>query len=153
MSTKRYFQAAWLLFTLLGSAPLGRPQLRPAQHARQAADTQQPASHITLGQSVFALNGPWKFTLGDSPIDPATHQPLWAEPRFNDSAWEDRRPDTRPPAPSTPTRGAPGYVPGWTVKGHPGASGFAWYRIRVTVQAAPGQSRRQAGPCRAFRCR
>jgi hypothetical protein len=139
VSTKRYFQAACLLFILLGSAPLGRPQLRSAQHARRAADTQQPAAHITLGQSVFALNGPWKFILGDSPIDPATHQPLWAEPGFNDSAWEDV--DLTPPTGAVdPNTGTPGYVPGWTVQGHSGASGFAWYRIRVTVQAAPGQS-------------
>jgi hypothetical protein len=43
---------------------------------------------ITLGDSVVPLNGPWKFTVGDSPIDPATHEYLWAESGFDDSNWE-----------------------------------------------------------------
>jgi hypothetical protein len=34
---------------------------------------------ITLGHSAVSLNGPWKFTVGDSPVDPTTHAPLWAE--------------------------------------------------------------------------
>jgi hypothetical protein len=34
------------------------------------------------------LYGPWRFTVGDSPIDPRTGQPLWAEPGFDDSHWE-----------------------------------------------------------------
>jgi hypothetical protein len=138
VNAKRYVSATCLLFTLLGFASLGRTQLRPSQDLRQATGTWQPNAHITLGQSVFPLNGPWKFTLGDSPIDPATHQPLWAKPGFNDSTWENV--DLTPQADAVdPNTGTPGYVPGWTVKGHPGASGFAWYRIRVTVQAAPGQ--------------
>ena len=29
--------------------------------------------------------------------------------------------------------GAAGYSPGWTAKGHPGYSGYAWYRIRLQV--------------------
>ena len=45
-------------------------------------------THVTLGQSVVPLYGPWKFTVGDSPIDPSTHTPLWAEPGFDDSRWE-----------------------------------------------------------------
>ena len=37
------------------------------------------------GQSVVALTGPWKFHIGDSPIDAKTGQPQWAEPDFDDS--------------------------------------------------------------------
>ena len=44
--------------------------------------------HITLGQSVVPLYGPWKFSVGDSPLDPATGAPLWAQSGFDDSEWE-----------------------------------------------------------------
>jgi hypothetical protein len=61
--------------------------------ASAQSEKQPPAAggqvlHLTLGQSAFPLNGPWKFTVGDSPIDPRTGQPLWAEPEFDDSHWE-----------------------------------------------------------------
>jgi len=48
-----------------------------------------------------------------SPIDPSTHQPLWAEPTFGDTHWEtvDLTP---PPAPSISPWAISGYVPGWT---------------------------------------
>ncbi len=95
--------------------------------------------HITLGQSIFPLNGPWKFSIGDSPLDPATHKPLWAEPGFDDSRWENV--DLTPPEGSfDPDSGILGYVPGWTSKGHPGYSGYAWYRIRVRVEGLAGAS-------------
>jgi serine phosphatase RsbU (regulator of sigma subunit) len=117
------------------------------------AQTQRPQSkpvsdgidHITLGRSVFPLNGPWKFTVGDSPLDPATHQPLWAEPGFDDSHWENV--DITPPEGSfDPTVGISGYVPGWTAKGHPGYSGYAWYRIRIKVDGLAGGKLALAGP-------
>lgn len=54
----------------------------------RAQETPPNAVPVTLGQSVVALNGPWKFTVGDSPIDPKTGQPQWAEPGFDDSKWE-----------------------------------------------------------------
>jgi hypothetical protein len=98
--------------------------------------------HITPGQSVYPLNGPWKFSIGDSPIDPATSRPLWAEPGFDDSRWETV--DLTPKAGAIdPFAGFTGYVPGWTSTGHPGYSGYAWYRIHVHVDVPstlkPGQ--------------
>ena len=136
------------LFSLASVAqtPKHEPQQADATHSSSARV--QPAddvAHITLGQSVYPLNGPWKFTIGDSPIDPATHQPLWAEPSFDDSHWEtvDLTP---PPGSFNPTMGASGFVPGWTAKGHPGYSGYAWYRIRVKVNAPPGEKLSLAGP-------
>jgi hypothetical protein len=57
-----------------------------------------PSENIHLGDSVVALNGPWKFHVGDSPLDPGTNQPLWAEPGFDDSSWET--------VDLTPTKGA-----------------------------------------------
>ena len=103
------------------------------------------AMQFRMGQSLFYLYGPWKFTAGDSPLDPATHQPLWAEPGFDDSKWEDV--DLTPTEGAIdPTAGIPGYVPGWTAKGHPGYWGYAWYRIRVRLNAQPGEKLALAGP-------
>ena len=66
--------------------------------------------------------------MGDSPIDPKTCQPLWAEPGFDDSQWETV--DLTPKDGAfDPGAGTSGYVPGWTAKGHPGYWGYAWYRI------------------------
>ena len=107
----------------------------------------QPASaeQITLGQSAVPLYGPWKFHIGDSPIDPRTGKPLWAEPDFDDSNWETV--DLTPKQGATdPVAGSSGYVPGWTARGHAGDWGYAWYRIRVRVDVPAGLSMALAGP-------
>ena len=111
----------WPLLTL--SAPAQSP---PA-----------PTTNITLGQSIVALTGPWKFHTGDDP--------QWADPNFNDSGWETV--DLTPTAGSfNPIVGFSGYVPGWTGKGHPGYWGYGWYRIRVSTARRPGQKLALAGP-------
>ena len=103
------------------------------------------AEHITLGRSVAPLYGPWKFQVGDSPIDPATHAPLWAESGFDDSKWETV--DLTPTSGAIdPTSGFTGYVPGWTARGHAGYWGYAWYRIRVHVETHSGEKLALAGP-------
>lgn len=104
-----------------------------------------PAASVTLGQSAVHLYGPWKFSVGDSPLDPATHQPLWAQPAFDDSHWEavDLTPQQ---GANDPITGLSGYVPGWTAKGHAGYWGYAWYRIRIRLDAQPGQRLALAGP-------
>jgi len=127
------------LFSLASVAQTPKPEPPQADAAHSSSVRVQPAlladdgiAHITLGQSVYPLNGPYKFTIGDSPIDPATHQPLWAKPGFDDSHWETV--DLTPPEGSyDPIAGISGYVPGWAAKGHPGYYGYAWYRIRVKV--------------------
>lgn len=95
-----------------------------------AATTPSPV-RIILGQAVVALNGPWKFHTGDDS--------RWAEPNFDDSSWEtvDLTP---PPGAHDSDVGLTGYVPGWKARGHAGYFGFAWYRIRVSVDAPPGES-------------
>jgi hypothetical protein len=116
------------------------------QFAPQSAPLAAPSiANITLGQAAVPLYGPWKFTVDDSPVDPKTGRPLWAEPDFDDSKWEtvDLTPKD---AAGDPISGQSGYVPGWTAKGHPGVSGYAWYRIRVQVQARPGEQLALAGP-------
>jgi hypothetical protein len=96
-----------------------------------------PVTRITLGQSVIALNGPWKFRVGDDP--------KWANPHYDDSLWENM--DVTPKSGSfDPTTGWSGYVPGWTVMGHPNYWGYAWYRIHVQLEPRPGESFALAGP-------
>ena len=84
---------------------------------------------ITLGQSVIALTGPWKFHIGDDP--------RWANTTFDDCQWETV--DLTPTAQTT-LRGVPipGFVAGWTARGHPGYAGYAWYRMKVRVSGAKG---------------
>lgn len=136
------------LFSLASVAQTPKPEPPQADATNSSSARVQPSdgiAHITLGQSVYPLNGPWKFTIGDSPIDPATHQPLWSEPGFDDSHWEtvDLTP---PPGSFDLSIGISGFVPGWTAKGHPGYSGYAWYRIRVKVNVPPGEKLSLTGP-------
>ena len=125
------------LLTLLGCVVL-------AAAAQAQIQATQEITHVTLGQSLVALNGPWKFTVGDSPLDPETHGPLWAQPGFDDSHWETV--DLTPTGIQDPAGGFSDYVTGWTARGHPGYSGYAWYRIRVQVTAQPGERLALAGP-------
>jgi hypothetical protein len=110
-----------------------------------AATQENGAAPIVIGRSVVPLYGPWKFTVGDSPVDPITRAPLWAAPEFDDSNWETV--DLTPANGSIdPISGFAGYVPGWTAKGHPGYWGYGWYRIRVRLRAEPGEKLALAGP-------
>jgi Stage II sporulation protein E (SpoIIE) len=94
-----------------------------------AQGTQGSAVPVTLGQSVVALIGPWKFHVGDDP--------RWADPNFDDSQWEAV---DLTPTPQTTVPGIPfeGFVTGWQARGHPGYAGFAWYRMRVRISGASG---------------
>lgn len=83
----------------------------------------QPA--IELGNATVELTGPWRFHTGDDPA--------WAQPDLDDSAWSTT--DLTPPQGSyDPYSGSSGYVAGWTARGYPGYSGFAWYRLRVNLR-------------------
>ena len=114
-----------------------KPALSVAERVGLRGENPQPVTHITLGQSIVALNGPWKFHIGDNP--------QWADPNFDDSQWETV--DLTPKAGSfDPIAGYSSYVPGWTAKGHPGYWGWAWYRIRVSADARPGEKLAVAGP-------
>jgi hypothetical protein len=96
-----------------------------------------PTVSIVLDRSIVALNGPWKFHTGDDP--------RWAAPRFDDLAWENV--DLTPPAGAHDGDvGLSGYVPGWTARGHVGYSGYAWYRMTVSVAAPSEQPLALTGP-------
>jgi len=111
-------------------------------HAQPAAPV---SAQIHLGDSVVALNGPWKFRIGDSPLDPVTNRPFWADPAFDDSDWETVDLTPRNGA-VDPISGLSDFVPGWTGRGYPGYWGYAWYRIRVRVEAPAGVKLAMAGP-------
>lgn len=125
-------KACLLVLVVLLSSPLVFSQ--PANAAKTPAQISSPEV-ITLGNSAVALNGPWKFQPGDSPW--VNGAPLWAESGFDDSHWAamDVRPKTGAVDPMT---GTSEYVPGWTQKGYPDLSGYAWYRLRLRVKD-PGQ--------------
>jgi hypothetical protein len=130
-------KAELLLLVLLPTALLATSQNANAQ-AANAANTlaTAPATQaqvITLGNSAVALNGPWKFQPGDSPwVDGA---PLWAQPGFDDSHWAAMDLTSKAGAMDL-MNGTTGFVPGWTQKGYPELSGYAWYRLRLRVENA-----------------
>ncbi len=117
---KRKLLPLMLLLTLIVSACGLRAQNQPPN-----------AVPVVFGHSVIALNGPWKFHIGDNP--------QWADPNFDDSEWETVDLTPRPGVADPFTRN-PAYVPGWTTQGHPGYWGYAWYRIRVAAAAGPGEN-------------
>ncbi|HEX8816963.1 MAG TPA: hypothetical protein VF753_15815 [Terriglobales bacterium] len=91
---------------------------------------------ITIGQSVVALN-PWRFHTGDDV--------RWADPDFEDADWETV--DLTPSAGAHDADlGLTGYVPGWAAGKHSGYSGYAWYRMRISVTAPEGAMLALAGP-------
>jgi len=94
-------------------------------------------ARITLGHSTVALNGPWRFHVGDDD--------RWASPDFDDSAWETV--DLTPaPGSHDGDVGLPGYVSGWSRRGHAGYTGYAWYRMRVVVDSDKDTPLALAGP-------
>ncbi|MFP5226843.1 MAG: PP2C family protein-serine/threonine phosphatase [Acidobacteriota bacterium] len=120
------------------------PSLASAQ-AALLSTRPASASTITLGQAAIPLYGPWKFTLGDSPVDPETGKPLWAEPGFDDASWETV--DLTPVSGQTdPWAGDPRWVQGWQARGHKGYWGWAWYRLSVRVEAQPAEGVAIDGP-------
>jgi hypothetical protein len=95
-------------------------------HAQSSANSAAPAAPVPvkLGDSSAKLNGPWKFHTGDDMA--------WARPDFDDSSWGNMDLTVAPGAEE---------AGGWTQRGYPGYSGYAWYRLQANVQ---GASRRLA---------
>jgi len=86
---------------------------------------------------LITLNGPWKFKTGDDM--------KWASPDFNDSDWGivDL---TAPPGSHDGDVGLSGYVRGWTAKGYPLYSGYAWYRLKIFSDSLKGNILALTGP-------
>ena len=137
----RRFRIAFNVLLLFAYSGWAQAQAVPVKPERAADDM----AEISLGQSAVPLYGPWKFTVGDSPVDPVTRAPLWAEPGFDDSKWETVDLTSKEGS-FDPIIGTSGYLPGWAAKGHPGYWGYAWYRIRVHLQEPPGEKLALVGP-------
>lgn len=109
----------------------------PARAVTATGGHATPATPIVLGDSTVALHGPWRFHTGDDP--------RWAAPSFDDLGWESV--DLTPaPGANDGDVGLPGYVPGWSARGHPGYQGYAWYRMRLTVMLPAGERMALLGP-------
>lgn len=106
--------AALLIAFLLPlvSAAQTRASAVPASPDKTSGSVQE----VHFGNSVVRLTGPWKFHTGDNPA--------WSQPAFDDSSWS--KMDMTPPA--------RGPLPGWTARGFPHYSGFAWYRLVIDVR-------------------
>jgi hypothetical protein len=79
-----------------------------------------------LRAAATLLDGAWRFHTGDDP--------RWADANTDDSGWETID-LTAPPGSHDGDVGLPDYVGGWMAQGHPGHTGYAWYRRAVTVPA------------------
>ena len=92
---------------------------------------------VALARAETPLNGPWAFRFGNDA--------RWAYPQFDDRDWE-RVDLTPPPGAHDGDVGLPGYVPGWTARGHGGRWGHAWYRLRVRWSVPAGSAPVLVGP-------
>ena len=80
----------------------------------------------SLRAAAILLDGSWRFHAGDDPH--------WADVRVDDSGWDTIDLTARPGSHDGDV-GLPDYVSGWMAHGHPGYTGYAWYRRVVTVPA------------------
>jgi serine phosphatase RsbU (regulator of sigma subunit) len=122
MSTRRMLLSPLRVLALVAVAAIVSPhsQIQAAVVASSVSGTPPAALTIEgLGKGVAPLDGPWQFHLGDDPT--------WATPGINDATgqngWEQLTAD------------AP-----WGTQGHPGYTGYAWYRRQLNVSPAPGAS-------------
>ena len=80
----------------------------------------------SLRAAATLLNGGWRFHTGDDS--------RWADVGADDSAWETIALTAKPGSHDGDV-GLPDYVSGWMAHGHPGYTGYAWYRRVVDVPA------------------
>jgi hypothetical protein len=84
-----------------------------------------------LRAAATLLDGAWRFHTGDDP--------RWADVHTDDSAWETLD-LTAQPGSHDGDVGLPDYVSGWMAHGHPGYTGYAWYRRAVELPAGAAGS-------------
>ncbi len=92
---------------------------------------------LRTDKNITSLYGPWKFKVGDSM--------QYARPGYDDSGWGTVD-LSAPPGAHDDDVGLSGYIPGWTAKGHPDYSGYAWYRLNVSTDGLPGNFLALAAP-------
>lgn len=82
--------------------------------------------NLRANKNLIPLNGPWKFITGDNM--------QYARSSYNDSGWETMD-LTAPTGVHDDDVGLSGFIPGWTAKGHPNYSGYAWYRLKIPLDS------------------
>ncbi len=82
----------------------------------------------SLRAAATLLDGAWRFHTGDDL--------RWANAHADDGAWETID-LTAQPGSHDGDVGRPDYVSGWMAHGHPGYTGYAWYRRDVEVPGDP----------------
>ena len=122
MSTRRTLRSRLRALALVAVVAIVSPQPQIQAAVLASSANQSPPAVLTiegLGKGVAPLDGPWQFHLGDDPT--------WATPGIDDATghngWEQLTAD------------AP-----WGTQGHPGYTGYAWYRRQLNVSPAPGAS-------------
>jgi hypothetical protein len=80
----------------------------------------------SLRAAATLLDGEWRFHTGDDA--------RWADANTDDRAWQSID-LTAQPGSHDGDVGLPDYVDGWMAHGHPGYTGYAWYRRVVNVPA------------------
>ena len=89
-------------------------------HAESAASAAPVVALHNPGRASARLSGPWKFHLGDDAA--------WARPEIDDSTGHDGWEQITADAP-------------WGKQGHRSYTGYAWYRIHLSIARGP-----EAGP-------
>jgi hypothetical protein len=107
---------AWIILAALLASAIGVGALSRGGRA-------DPPS---LRAAATLLDGGWRFHTGDD-----QH---WADVHADDSDWETID-LTAQPGSHDGDVGLPDYVSGWMAHGHPGYTGYAWYRRVVNVPA------------------
>jgi len=105
-----------------------------AKRPLESVPAPPPGLSVTLADSALPLNGPWRFSPGDSPwtTNLASGVPIWTRAAFDDSSWATVDLTPAPDSTGGPTN-SPGWIPGWTRRGYPNLTGFAWYRLRLHI--------------------
>lgn len=109
-------------FTVLRTAVLFALCFALIQATAEPSPSPRPAFDLQLnglGKGAAPLNGPWQFHAGDNP--------QWASPAFDDFFWQQLSADKT-----------------WGAQGHDSYTGYAWYRMHINVQPAPGASANMA---------
>ncbi|HEV2214206.1 MAG TPA: GGDEF domain-containing protein, partial [Terracidiphilus sp.] len=105
-------------FTVLAAAAILALCSAWTRASAQAPANPRPAFELQLsglGKDETPMNGPWQFHLGDNP--------QWASPAYDDFFWQQLSAE-KP----------------WGMQGHDSYTGFAWYRMHISVAPAPGAS-------------
>ena len=109
---RRVLTNAFLLLLVVSAAA--------QQLVQSSAQSSQPTSSepfviAGIGRGIVPIDGFWQFHLGDDT--------RWSQAGFDDSQWEQIRVDDT-----------------WGAQKHPSYAGFAWYRRRVDIRPAAGET-------------